>query len=603
MISVQASLVRFGLITLSLGCVITSSTWAARQVDLRKEAFPVLTEGRSLLSAAAPASSQLKFGKSHTDRRSHVTHIRVQQMHANYPVWGADAVVHLPANVNRNFMFSKNTRDFLYSVNTPGATKNGTYYADIDKDIGKTVPEKFLTEANKQAALATLKQSFLKTHKKDAWKNFDETAELQVYVDKKTQRAHWVYLTQFLTTSSSEVKQPTALIDADSKKIYLEWNNIKQAAYTKTESEPATAIGFGGNPLLGQWQYGKDKPALEVSRIVASDTCLLANEEVSVVKKSDPDLRFPGQDVSFDCAKKTPNQSQFEEPEHGFFGESNGAYSPLNDALHYGMIIKKMYRDVYNEQVLMDSFNEKPMQLSMNILYLPGGYQNAFWYSRQQKMYFGLGGRHLYPLVTLGIAAHEVTHGFTDQHSRLNYVNESGSINEAFSDMAIPVITHYVTEGKGTEWTVGTEVFKYNLDKNKEEWIAIRYLDEPTRDHVSIDKVSDLGKVKMFCRDEAKDEDGEFKEEEYQSCIVHLASGVFNKAFHRLAHSPSWDVNSAFGVMMSANKDYWTSNETFQSAFCGVKNAALVSKQTNRSLDLNAIDEAFKVVGIDVTQC
>src|SRR3546814_6207648 len=41
-----------------------------------------------------------------------------------------------------------------------------------------------------------------------------------------------------------------------------------------------------------------------------------------------------------------------------------------------------------------------------------------------------------YPLVSLDVLAHEVSHGFTEQNSNLEYAYQPGGINEAFSDMA-----------------------------------------------------------------------------------------------------------------------------------------------------------------------
>ena len=51
-------------------------------------------------------------------------------------------------------------------------------------------------------------------------------------------------------------------------------------------------------------------------------------------------------------------------------------------------------------------------------------------------MTFGDGASTFYPLVSLDVASHEVSHGFTSQNSNLTYSGQSGGINEAYSDMA-----------------------------------------------------------------------------------------------------------------------------------------------------------------------
>jgi Zn-dependent metalloprotease len=64
----------------------------------------------------------------------------------------------------------------------------------------------------------------------------------------------------------------------------------------------------------------------------------------------------------------------------------------------------------------------------------------------------------------LDIVAHELTHGLTDYSSGLIYRNESGALNEAFSDMvATGVEFFYQTPGSGTrqaEYLIGEDVIR-----------------------------------------------------------------------------------------------------------------------------------------------
>ena len=106
--------------------------------------------------------------------------------------------------------------------------------------------------------------------------------------------------------------------------------------------------------------------------------------------------------------------------------EINGAYSPLNDAHYFGNVVFDMYRNWYNTAPLT-------FKLKMRVHY-SRNYENAFWDGSQ--MTFGDGATTFYPLVSLDVAAHEVSHGFTEQNSGLVYSGQSGGINEAFSDMA-----------------------------------------------------------------------------------------------------------------------------------------------------------------------
>ena len=75
----------------------------------------------------------------------------------------------------------------------------------------------------------------------------------------------------------------------------------------------------------------------------------------------------------------------------------------------------------------------------------------------------------------------------------------------------------------------------------------------------------------------------------------HIASGIFNKVFWILSHRAGWDVRMAFHPFVVANTQYWTPNETFESAARKVMHAA-------NDLRLPAIDvqAAFAAVGIHV---
>lgn len=86
-------------------------------------------------------------------------------------------------------------------------------------------------------------------------------------------------------------------------------------------------------------------------------------------------------------------------------------------------------------------------------------YQNAFWDG--QRMTYGDGNPsgtlHL-PLTTLDITGHEVTHGVTENSANLIYQNESGALNESFSDIFGACIDFFA---RGTTapnlWRIGDE--------------------------------------------------------------------------------------------------------------------------------------------------
>jgi pseudolysin/vibriolysin len=192
-----------------------------------------------------------------------------------------------------------------------------------------------------------------------------------------------------------------------------------------------------------------------------------------------------------------------------------------------------------NKYQAYTGYNALSFQLVMRVHY-SSSYENAFWDG--STMSFGDGASTFYPLVSADVAGHEVSHGFTEQHSNLTYSGQSGGINESFSDMGGEATEYY---WKGTnDFLVGHEIFKGNG--------SLRYMANPPQDGGSIDNAAD-----------------------YTSGLdVHYSSGVYNKAFYLLATKTGWDTPKAFKVFARANALYWSASSDYNDAACGVETAA-----------------------------
>ena len=91
-----------------------------------------------------------------------------------------------------------------------------------------------------------------------------------------------------------------------------------------------------------------------------------------------------------------------------------------------------------------------------NYIHYDVNFANAFWDG--QRMTYGDGnGGNITPLVALDIAGHEVTHGLTNFTANLVYQDESGALNESFSDIFGTCIENY---GRPSDWnwTVGEDI-------------------------------------------------------------------------------------------------------------------------------------------------
>ena len=98
------------------------------------------------------------------------------------------------------------------------------------------------------------------------------------------------------------------------------------------------------------------------------------------------------------------------------------------------------------------------------IVHFPDGTDNAFWNGSTRMMYFLDPGTHGFQTAAaLDVIAHEFTHGVTQFTSNLVYANESGALNESFSDiMGTAVEFHWQAAGTGfclADYYIGEDMF------------------------------------------------------------------------------------------------------------------------------------------------
>ena len=118
---------------------------------------------------------------------------------------------------------------------------------------------------------------------------------------------------------------------------------------------------------------------------------------------------------------------------------------------HWGA---EMTYDYYLKNHNRNSIDNKGFKL-INRLRYGTKFINAFWDGSQ--MNYGDGNDTINPLVSLDIIGHEITHGLTANTAKLTLENESGALNESFSDIFGATIDWFTRPGKAN-WHVGEEV-------------------------------------------------------------------------------------------------------------------------------------------------
>ncbi|EKD72009.1 MAG: zinc metalloproteinase precursor [uncultured bacterium] len=539
------------------------SAFAAKPVDLNTQDISVLKPFISVPSLKASADGSISADKLVEKKRNtdfnQTLHIRVQQTHAGYPVFGADAIVHIP-NADR----SKASLMNLVAVpNKANITMDGTIYQDLASDLANTPAVVFSKEQAQKVlgyALALAEKKFGRTDAED------KQNQLMVYVDQNN-KAHWAFRTTFYfkSTTKSSPQAPVYIIDAMRFNVYKEWNDVQSLDSTY-------AGGLGGN-YKGKLIYDGLKGNLDkfaIERDAAKKTCYLRNIDAEV-----RDARNNENVVNFRCDTTSYEHNNV------FWDASldqvNGGYSPSNDALYNGSVVKELYKQWYQREMLVNN-DGSPMKLVL-ITHQPddngNGWENAVWDGKNSQIYLGDGAETFYPLTSLDVIAHEVSHGFTKQHSNLIYESQSGGMNESFSDMAAQAAESFALS-KPT-WMIGSEITKNGG--------ALRYMDHPSKDcaggvrgNCSIDNVYNYT----------------------ERLNVHNTSGIYNRAFYVLANSSGWNVKKAFAVMVKANSDYWMPSVTFKKGACGVLKATFDYQRKTSKAEYNeeAVVKAFEDVGI-----
>ncbi|QMU29981.1 M4 family metallopeptidase [Adhaeribacter radiodurans] len=121
--------------------------------------------------------------------------------------------------------------------------------------------------------------------------------------------------------------------------------------------------------------------------------------------------------------------------------------------------LEKTY-DYYNCTFGRQSYDGANAVLNAFINDNAAGRDNAFWDSGTMDMHFGDGGGGATTgaIVSLDVVGHELTHAFTQFTAGLVYSNESGALNESFSDIFGTAVEYYGQGGTG-DYDIGEDMW------------------------------------------------------------------------------------------------------------------------------------------------
>lgn len=105
-------------------------------------------------------------------------------------------------------------------------------------------------------------------------------------------------------------------------------------------------------------------------------------------------------------------------------------------------------------QMGRNSIDNAGYQLNLYVHY-DVNYVNAFWDGT--RMTFGDGNNNYEPLTSLDITGHEIGHGLTERTSNLDYQDESGALNESFSDIFGACVEWFADSTLGN-WLIAEDI-------------------------------------------------------------------------------------------------------------------------------------------------
>lgn len=195
-----------------------------------------------------------------------------------------------------------------------------------------------------------------------------------------------------------------------------------------------------------------------------------------------------------------------------------------NDPPHSDPVVNEAYDgagatyDFYHEVFDRNSVDNNGLRLDASVHYSTK-YDNAFWNGSQ--MVYGDGDGELFQSFTkcIDVIAHELTHGVTQHQAALQYLGESGALNESFSDVFGSLVKQRVKNQTvdQADWIIGDSIFT-----KKVKGVGVRSLKAPgtAYDDPVLGKDPQPTHVKdMYTGD--KDHKG-----------VHINSGIPNHAFY-----------------------------------------------------------------------
>ena len=248
----------------------------------------------------------------------------------------------------------------------------------------------------------------------------------------------------------------------------------------------------------------------------------------------------------------------------------NEAYDGLGDT--YGF---------FWDQFQRDSIDDQGMPLHGWVHY-GERYDNAFWDGTE--MVFGDGDMFDRFTKSLDVIGHELTHGVTEKEASLQYLNQSGALNESVSDVFGSLVKQYKLgqTAEQADWLIGADIIKRGFPGK-----ALRSMAAPGTAWERDDQPANM---KDYVHTQS-DHGG-----------VHTNSGIPNKAFHDLSvelGGNAWD--KAGRIWYETLRDARLKPDAHFGGFARITLGTARRLYGADAAEVTAVRDAWKGVGIAVS--
>lgn len=504
----------------------TSSAFAQGRFNRAVDAsFEALDSSIRQLGITDPAR-ELRVRNSRVDEKG-VTHVRFDQNFRGIPVFEGEAITHVAEDGDVTITSAlRHVR-----VNTTPAIDAGTAVANVIAQVNPQGPYDL------------------------------PTARLEILPAGRVAGDHLVW--HVTMNVDNEVDAPAAwqkFVDAHTGEIIFEYNTIETAKPGSGGGGTVTAATGTGNTMY-------------LGPVSMSD----GFNGTSYVLQ---DPSRGGGNYAIDMKGRQSGGSLFTNSVNTWGDgviNSSDRNTAAADAYHGLQLTWDFYKNMFGRNGI-DGAGRK----TYSRVHYGRNYQNAFWSDSCFCMTYGDGGSTFYPLVSLDVAGHEMSHGVMAKEANLTYSGESGGLNEANSDIFGTMVEWSAGSTKDPgDWWIGEMIYRSNYSTGKfVQSKALRYMDDPHKDGTSpACWSSTLG-----------------------SLDVHYSSGPANHMFYLLANGGTSKCNgqvvngigadAAIRLWYKAMTTYMTSSTNYSGARAACLTAAANSTETN------AVIAAFNAINV-----